>query len=323
MGAHGEAFLDTAATAAASLRGVARGNRYHGNAMQPAIIADPTEKQAPTGIADTLGKPMILHQVDYFQVFVGKEIARFHQRTRRLESGKGPGLGYPSAPPPPRQTGRAAFTASGFPGSPARAGVPLTPGSADSSESTPSKGDWNPVPLPSFLSQGKESGTTNTPSPSLSRDVGDPQVTLLPRSVLRCPVRVFLVLPGGVRWKLRQHSPQLPTTAETGIVSHWRMASPWGLSTKTLFPWLGFNQSGFTMDGLADRLLVRAPRTHPAFWRHAIVPPRLSGEGKPLLYSRCFGEVTSLQLGKQRLVGRTGKVFTLPADSETSLLPGV
>ena len=154
------------------------------------------------------------------------------------------------------------------------------------------------MPLPPFLSQGKQAGTTSTPSPSLSRDVGDPQVTLFSRSVFRCPVRVFLVLPGEVRWKLRQRSPSSPTTTETGIVSHWRSAAPWGLSSKTFFLWLGFNQSGFTVDGLADRLLVRAPRTHPAFWRHAPVPPRLSGEGKPLLYSHCFGEVTSLQQGE-------------------------
>lgn len=159
-------------------------------------------------------------------------------------------------------------------------------------------------------------GTTSTPLPSLSRDVGDPQVTLFPRSVLRCPVRVFLVLPGEVRWKLRQHLPRLPTTAETGIVSQWRNIPPWGLPSKTFFLWLGFNQSGFTVDGLADRLLVRAPRTHPALWRHATVPLRLSGRSKPLLYSRCFGEVTSLRLGEQRLVGRTGKVFPLPTDSE-------
>ena len=164
-----------------------------------------------------------------------------------------------------------------------------------------------------------ERTTTSTPLPSLSRDVGNPQVTLFPRSVLRCPVRVFLVLPDEVRWKLRQHSQPLPATAETGIVSHWRMASPWGPSTKTLFPWLGFNQSGFTVDGLADRLLVQAPWTNPAFWRHATVPLRLSGRSKPLLYSRCFGEVTSLRQGKQRLVGRTGEVFPLPLNFEMLL----
>lgn len=102
-------------------------------------------------------------------------------------------------------------------------------------------------------------------------------------------------------------------------MSHWHIAVPWGLPIKTLFLWLGFNQSGFTMDGLADRLLVQAPWTNPAFWRHATVPLRLSGRSKPLLYSRCFGEVTSLRQGKQRLVGRTGEVFPLPLNFEMLL----
>ena len=96
------------------------------------------------------------------------------------------------------------------------------------------------------------------PSPYLSRDVGDPQVTLLPWSVVRSPLHRFLVLPGGVRWKFRQSVHSAPTTAEC------RHREPLGLPTQALFPWLGFKQSALTIDGLADQQLVRAPRTNLA-----------------------------------------------------------
>ena len=53
--------------------------------MQPTIVADPGEEEAPTGITDTFGKPMILDQAGDLEVFVGQEIARFHQRTCGLD----------------------------------------------------------------------------------------------------------------------------------------------------------------------------------------------------------------------------------------------
>ena len=73
------------ATPAAILRGVAWRDGHDGNTVQPAIVAHPGEEQSPTGIADAFGQPVVLDQVGDLQVFVGQEIARFHQRTRGLD----------------------------------------------------------------------------------------------------------------------------------------------------------------------------------------------------------------------------------------------
>ena len=54
VGPHGERFLDPLAAARTILRRVAWRDGYHGNAVQRAIVPDPGEEEAPTGIADAL-----------------------------------------------------------------------------------------------------------------------------------------------------------------------------------------------------------------------------------------------------------------------------
>ena len=84
MRPHGETFLDAIATARAILCSEARRDGYYRDAMQQAVVADPGEEQPPTGIADTFCQSVILDQTGNLEVFVGNEIARFHQRTRSL-----------------------------------------------------------------------------------------------------------------------------------------------------------------------------------------------------------------------------------------------
>src|ERR1051326_5053379 len=84
MGTSRKPLVHPFTTARTILAGEAWGDSYNGNAMQPAIVAQPGEEQPPTGIADTLCQRMILDEVGNLQVFIGNEIARFHQRTRSL-----------------------------------------------------------------------------------------------------------------------------------------------------------------------------------------------------------------------------------------------
>jgi hypothetical protein len=77
-------LLDSLTTAAAVLRGEARRDSYHGNAMHLPIIADPGEELPPTGIADTLCQMVILDQVGNLQVFKGHHVARLDKRPCRL-----------------------------------------------------------------------------------------------------------------------------------------------------------------------------------------------------------------------------------------------
>src|SRR5215471_18547729 len=75
-----QAFLHPRATARTVLRGETRRHRDHWHAGYRAIVADESEEEAPTGIADPLCQFMLLHQVSYFEVFIGNHVARHDER---------------------------------------------------------------------------------------------------------------------------------------------------------------------------------------------------------------------------------------------------
>src|SRR5215469_17621901 len=83
VGTRGEAFLHAIPAPTAILRGEAGRDGDDRHISYRAVVADPGEEQPPTGVADTFGKPMILHQVGDLEVFVGYQVAGLDKRTCR------------------------------------------------------------------------------------------------------------------------------------------------------------------------------------------------------------------------------------------------
>ena len=81
MRSDAERLLHPIATARAILRREARRDGYDGDALQPCVVADPTEEAIPARIVDTLGKVPIRDQMGYLQVFVGNQVVSPDQRT--------------------------------------------------------------------------------------------------------------------------------------------------------------------------------------------------------------------------------------------------
>src|SRR5690349_13350777 len=84
MGTSREAFPDPLATARTILAGEVRWRRYDGYTGNLPVIVEPAQKQPPTGIADTLGKVMVLDEVGNLQIFIGNQVVRRDERTCRL-----------------------------------------------------------------------------------------------------------------------------------------------------------------------------------------------------------------------------------------------
>ena len=83
MGTLSQALLHAIPATRTILRREVRRDGDDGHISSRAVGADPGEEEAPTGITDTLCQMVILHQAGDLQVFVGEEIARFHQRDFR------------------------------------------------------------------------------------------------------------------------------------------------------------------------------------------------------------------------------------------------
>src|SRR5215469_6253094 len=88
MSARGERFLDPESTARAILGGEPRRDGDDRHISYRAVVPDPGEEEAPTGITDALCQMVVLDQIGHLQVFIGKEIARFHQRTQHALTAK-------------------------------------------------------------------------------------------------------------------------------------------------------------------------------------------------------------------------------------------
>jgi hypothetical protein len=67
---HRQRLVHPHATARTVLRGELRGDCYHGHLLYPSVVVHPPEEPSPSGIADTLGKLVVLDQVSDLKVFI-------------------------------------------------------------------------------------------------------------------------------------------------------------------------------------------------------------------------------------------------------------
>src|SRR6266446_2145820 len=82
--AHTKRLVHSLATPRTVLRGELRGDGNDRNVMQPPIVVDPCQEPSPRCITDGLGKPMVLDEVLYLQVFIGNQVARRDKRACRF-----------------------------------------------------------------------------------------------------------------------------------------------------------------------------------------------------------------------------------------------
>jgi hypothetical protein len=63
---------------------VGRRHGHHRDTAELTVIAEPVQEEAPGGIVDALGKTAVLGHIGDPHVFVGDQIVRLDQRSRRL-----------------------------------------------------------------------------------------------------------------------------------------------------------------------------------------------------------------------------------------------